>query len=157
MKIYFLLILLTLNGVIALGQTSKKPVPGVPVKVTNWQERVLMINDSVMEQIKDSITSIIGEAEYEKFKANSTAFKWPTAIGGKMWRRADSLLRREHNEKLGRLHVYQIASYQHVWEGVTRIKYAILRVPYKGNEDWDKEVKWDTIYFMVDEKCVQVL
>jgi len=60
------------------------------------------------------------------------------------------------NKKLDSLKiVYKIASFTHFPKGLEPRRYIILKVPYKGNEDWDRSAKWDTVYFILRAESLE--
>ena len=53
--------------------------------------------------------------------------------------------KKEYNKSLSKLKAYQVARFAKYDEQTKKTeKYVILRIPYKGNEDWASAAKWDT-------------
>lgn len=145
-------------SVLVLAQSSeKKESLAIPVRITNWGDRGRLIAENFFTETKDSIISQIGSEEFEKVKKYSSVFSWPKSLQGKIWYKSDSLMKKEFHRKLDKLKVYQIANYCHYWEGSKDSRFSIIRVPYSDNMDWDKEAKWDTVYFIVQERSVKKL
>ncbi len=124
------------------------------VTVTDWQVMSMRMGPEVWANGKTEIVSQIGEAEFEAVKNNNDHRTIPPAMSAatKENRRNNP----EYFKKLDRLHLYKIASFMHRSNGQDWGRMSILKAPYKGNEGWDAEVKWDSVYFILPDSVVTV-
>lgn len=128
----------------------------LPVRVTNWGTHVMSVAEDYWNDKDSLIIKQIGKIEYDKMVKNSDIKNIPKEMtifskGSPMKDR--SVL----HKKLDQLKVYQIATFSNTYHGRNYGNYAILRCPYDKNILWDSAVKWDTIYFIVDAKVVEVI
>lgn len=64
----------------------------------------------------------------------------------------------ELSEKLSKLTAYELTSFHNIPDdGVDRGEVSIIMVPYKGNENWDADATWDTVYFLVNKNLVKAV
>ena len=127
------------------------PVQGERVTVTNWGSRcIYIVSDAYFNQTKDSIIAKIGADEFNAMAAGCTRNAWPNGFYD-----GDALDDAAAKKKLNQLKMYRIATYQHIFNGKVFERYAILRIPYQGNEEWDRNVTWEgNRYFLLQEKDV---
>jgi len=108
----------------------------------------MTITDEVWNNIKAQFISQIGERGYEEVRKNYDWKSIPsqmTIFDGNKRKDLAQL-----NKKLDSLKVvYKIASFVHMLNGNEPRHYVVLMIPYKGNEDWDRSAKWDTVYFIL--------
>jgi hypothetical protein len=132
------------------SQTQTKPL----VKVNQWGNRALYILDGFFNETKDDIINQVGEEEYNKIKTNSQSSSWPKEFNTEYGQSDDD--EKKFYEKLNKLKMYKIATYQHKYNGNVFEKYVILKIPYHTNEFWDSNVKWDKdVYFILNESDVE--
>lgn len=137
------------------AQEKKMVNQPAQVMITDWKEVGLFQNPQVFIENKDSIVAQIGEAEFEKFKEFGNNGGWPDSIAYDITRRRDSLYMRHYYAQLNKLKMYKIASYVQVLNGEKHARHAILCVPYDKNKNWNKNVRWDTIYFVIIDSFVK--
>jgi uncharacterized protein YceK len=132
------------------------PVKGNLVRVKNWGSRALMIlSDNYFSATKDSIIFQIGQQEFDELKSRCSASGWPGGLYVSGLSEKDDAA---FDLKLNNLKMYQIASYTHIYNGMTFDRYVILRVPYEENASWDSNVKWvGNVYFLLKEADVERL
>lgn len=136
-------------------QGQKKYEQPTQVIITDWNEIGLFLNPQVYIENKDSIVSQIGDVEFEKLKEFGNNGGWPDSIAYDFKKRKDSLYMKHYRDQLSRLKMFKIASYIQVLNGQKHERHAIIRVPYNKNTNWNKNVKWDTIYFVIKESFIQ--
>lgn len=58
------------------------------------------------------------------------------------------------SQKISKLKIYRVATFiNHGLDSFTE-SMTVICIPYKGNEDWDKEAVWDTVYNMLPTRFV---
>jgi hypothetical protein len=136
------------------------------VKVLDWQTRSWITFDDFFERSKQQIISQIGTYEFELVKQYAQHWRWPDSFKfsskqyknkaeKKLHHLQDSLDRKLYDSLLNRLKMYKIAVFDNLLDdGKTVRKYAILRVPFSTNREWDKETKWDTVYFILRDDAI---
>jgi hypothetical protein len=127
-------------------------VKGKLVKVNQWNSRGIFLFDTYFAETKDDIIKQTGEAEFEQIKSHCGASAWPPEMND--MESPDSVA----DAKMNKLKMYQVASFQHKYNGNVFDREVILRVPYEENKDWDANAKWEgNIYFILKESDVEVI
>ncbi|HEX4875073.1 MAG TPA: hypothetical protein VFV31_00280 [Chitinophagaceae bacterium] len=136
--------------------TGQFPVKGQLVKVKDWGSRALMIlSDNYFSATRDSIIYQVGQEEFDELKNRCAANGWPEGLYVSGVSDEED---KAFDAKLNRLKMYRIAAYTHIYNGKTFDRYAILRVPYEENKDWDLSVKWTgNLYFLLKEADVETI
>lgn len=145
---------------ISNSQTNGKIKITYPLaKPTNdslcWGSKLMFLGQGFWDRNKDKITNVVGNEEYERIKNNSSDKSYPKGSQLNMFD-AEKLSKRyfpEYIKKLSELVMYKIGIFNDINSG----ELAILRVPYQENKNWDlpNAPKWDTVYFIVDNKFTQ--
>lgn len=127
-------------------------IPQVCVK--DWGKMKMMIGEEIWNNAESEIVSQIGFDEYAVVKKNYDYRSIPSAM---------SLSSAENRknvstfyQKLSMLKLYKVATFTSSSGGKNWGKSVILKVPYDGNQDWDKNVKWDSVYFIINEDAIEV-
>ena len=138
----------------ACAQQTKKDSL-IEVSVQNWGKKAMFLPENFWSENKSQeIINQIGAKEFQKVKTYSDSKNIPCEFlifCGVKKREPEELY-----AELDRLHVYELATfkqYNSSWEykGV----YSVLSVPYNENENWNKGVRWDTIYFIIERTMVK--
>lgn len=130
------------------------------VKITDWGQLTIIPPKDFWEAGENEIINQIGEKEFESAKTFSRRENIPCQmqifcedIDGSSKKNLELL-----KEKQSKLKVYKIATCTYIDKergGTT--KFAILRVPYNENKNWDTAAKWNLVYFLVPTKVVEKL
>ena len=128
---------------------------GKEVLVTDWHSRGLLFVPEFFEQNRDSLIAQIGEKEFQQVLKFGNMLGWPGSIRHKLEFGKDTIARQLFYQKLSKLKMYKIASWQQYYNNTKTYRYALLRVPYAVNSHWDLDSKWDTIYFIVKESAIE--
>ena len=143
------LIFLLLASQFLYAQTGNYTPKPDKVDVIDWGSLSIWIGNDFFNATKDSIVAQIGEEEFEWMKNHCTSRNWPKGMYNSS---LDEEEDKKHMEKLNRLNKYKIATYQHIYNGQVFERYAILRIPYEDNRDWDPAMKWErAVYFLLSE------
>ena len=142
-------LLILFISMLASAQVTSRSVNEDPyVKVKNWGEKLFLFPPNYWENKYEEIVAQIGADEFEKVKKFSYYQNIPsqmTIFDGRKIVDTVTLYK-----KFDQLKVQHIATFTHFTRaGINRGKFAILRVPYKGNANWDTAAKWDTVYFVI--------
>lgn len=123
------------------------------VSIIHWGSRAIYLSPAVyFKETKQEIISIIGEDKFTDMQFKCSASGWPDVMS------ESTSDKPELKTKMNKLNMYQIAVYQHKYNGKTFDRYAILEVPYAENAAWDADVKWEgSIYFLLKETDVKVM
>jgi len=120
--------------------------------VTDWGRTIYLFPDKYWGNKSDEIVRQVGIDEFNKIIKFSHRDNIPCEMqifcedkNGIPKKNSDSLA-----AKQSRLKVYKIATYKH-----NDKEYAILRVPYSGNESWDISARWDTVYFVIQNRFLK--
>ena len=159
MKNIFFTILVCISGA-AFSQPGNPgvsfPVKGQLVKVTDWGSRsIYILGGNFFLETKDSIVAQVGEQEFDEMTKKCSSGDWPKGLykpdlGDEEDKAFDT--------SLNKLKMYRIATYTHIYNGITFERHVILRVPYEENKNWDKTVEWEeNVYFLLKEKDVESL
>ena len=125
------------------------------VAVTNWAEVAYYLPAGFWNETKSKeIISNIGAEHFEKVKTYSDLNMIPCQFlifCGSGKKKPIPELR----TKLEKLTAYELTSFHNITnDGVDRGQISILMVPYKGNEKWDADATWDTVYFLINKNLV---
>lgn len=141
---------LVLIMVFANSYSQNKPL----VKVNNWGSRAYYLLDGYFKETKSDIIKLVGEEEFDKIKKNCGSGAWPSEF-----KTGDGMSDNDEKvfyEKLNKLKMFKIATYQHKYNGLIFDRYVILKIPYHENEFWNSNVKWDEdVYFIINEADVE--
>lgn len=130
--------------------------PTVPrVEVTNWGKVSMYTTEDFWNNNKQQIINQIGVGEYEKMRVNIGWKNIPQEMT--IWNGKEKRNRTELHEKLSKLNVSRIATVNHQFQGKDWGNYAILRCSYSENKNWIPNVRWDTVYFLVEGKAVRIV
>ena len=162
MKLVTVLLIAVFNLLVSVHATAANApaiivtvdsTPHTPVKVISWGSRAIyLLGDSYFNETKDDIIAQIGQAKFDDMKNKCSSAGWPSAMYND--NDVDSIV----DAKMNQLKMYQIAAYQHKYNGNVFDRYVILEVPYAENADWDTTVTWEgSIYFIIKESDVQVV
>jgi hypothetical protein len=127
------------------------------VRVAGWSDMIFIFPPNYWDEKKrEYIIRQVGENEFEKMKLFSDYRNIPCPFlvfcedrDGSARKELDSLC-----AKFDKLNVYRIASYFHTDAKNQTVEWAILRVPYESNKEWDPDAKWDRVYFVVTNSLV---
>ncbi|PZR07779.1 MAG: hypothetical protein DI539_23310 [Flavobacterium psychrophilum] len=128
---------------------------GKVVSVTDWNAIGLLFVPEFFEQNRDTLVQQIGEQEFEKVKKSGNLLGWPRSMQYKPGQQKDTAAQKHYFERLSKLKVYKVASWQQYYNNQKTYRYALLRVPYAVNINWDKDSKWDTVYFIIKESALK--
>ena len=145
---------LLLNTMLCTAQYTS-PQAGKEVLVTDWNSIGLLFVPEFFEQNRDSLIAQIGAQEFEKVIKFGNILGWPRSVQYKPGQQKDTLAQQRYFERLSRLKMYKIASWQQFYNNKKTYRYALLRIPYAENIHWDIASKWDTIYFILKEDAVK--
>lgn len=153
------LLIILFSLVYSYGQANYRQ-DTVKVKVKNWGTRGRILMPAYFTLMEPKVVAQVGKEEFEKIKAFSNSDSWPVAMQGSMTLNGaggvDSIQRHQaFYRKLDELKLYQVAKFNFTKDGVDWGNRVILRVTYKGNENWDRNAKWDTVYFILREDAVE--
>jgi hypothetical protein len=126
--------------------------------VSDWAHTIWLFPDDYWDKKSQEIIKQIGNAEFEKVKKFSHRDYIPCQLqqfcedkDGRPKKNLDSLCKRKTE-----LNVYKIATFMHHSNnGVLKGPYAVIRVPYEENKNWDPTAKWDTVYFVIEDKYIK--
>jgi hypothetical protein len=155
--LFFLFVLLSCKGI---SQKRPEPSKAKLVKVTDYGRLMFLLPEEYWENKAAQIERQIGVHEFEMVKKYSHRDNIPCEMqifcedkNGNPKKSLDSL-----KKKQSRLKVYHIATYTHIDNfGNNKGEYCILRVPYLENKNWDTNVTWDTVYFIIRKDVVKEL
>lgn len=160
MKLLTVLLIAAFNLLVAVQAKAANPLTVIvtvdstplhaPVKVISWGSRAIyLLGDSYFNETKDDIIAQIGQTKFDDMKNKCSSAGWPSAMYND--NDADSIV----DAKMNQLKMYQIAAYQHKYNGNVFDRYVILEVPYAENAEWDPTVTWEgSIYFIIKEADV---
>lgn len=149
-----ILLAILFNGANAYSQDRTFPVKGRSAEVLKWGSLSIIIGSSFFDATQDSIISKIGISEFEEMKEKCSTAGWPE---GFYQFGLDEVADSMRELKMGRLKMYGIGSYRHIYNGQLFERYIIIRVPYEENKNWDPEIKWEgNIYFLLKENDVKL-
>lgn len=155
MKTTTILIATILLGARVCTAQHTQPQTGKESSVTDWHAMGLLFVPEFFEQNKDSLIRQIGAHEFGKVMQFGNTLKWPKGIRYTPGLSKDTVAEKQYHQNLNRLKIYKIASWQQYYNNQKTHRYALLRVPYADNIHWDKDSKWDTIYFIIKESAVK--
>lgn len=123
-------------------------------KVKNWNEKIFAFPADYWDNDAKEIIQKLGAREFEKIKMNTDYNVLPVQMSLlQNGRLADTA---KLYKKLDQLRMHKIATYTHInSKGVDKGVWAILRVLYSENRNWDSLCKWDTFYFIVPNELVE--
>jgi hypothetical protein len=138
-----------------LGQDQSPDSNHTPVIVTEWNKKSFLFAEEFWNGKKEEIERQMGEGGLERLKKYSHYKNIPESMvifsGGRK-KNSD-----EFYSKLGQLkNLQMIAVFRHVFQGNDFGNYVVIQVPYKGNENWEPGVKWDTVYFIFKEEYIEI-
>jgi hypothetical protein len=125
------------------------------VSVTDWNAIGLLFVPEFFEQNRDTLVRQIGAQEFEKVIKFGNILGWPRSMQYKPGQQKDTIAQKLYFERLSRLKMYKVASWQQHYNNQQTYRYALLRVPYVVNIAWDKDSKWDTVYFIIKESALK--
>ncbi|MGG9972193.1 hypothetical protein ACQ33O_10400 [Ferruginibacter sp. SUN002] len=136
--------------VVSVDTTDKQKVL---VKVKSWGSRAIyLLGSNYFTETRDEIIEQIGLSKFEDVQSKCSSSGWPSAMYDGEGDEAVV------DAKMNKLRMYQIAVYQHKYNGNVFEKTSILEVPYSENTEWDANVKWEgSIYFLINEKDVEAI
>ena len=123
------------------------------VSIMDFDKVALFIG---FDETKDEIIKQIGLMEFDSVKKYSAVNSWPEEFAPKMRQTKEE--KEQFLKRINELKLFEIASYIHKYKGEEFGSFAIIRIPYKENENWNSEVKWEGCrYFILPEKYIQVI
>ncbi|SIO03200.1 hypothetical protein [Chitinophaga niabensis] len=126
----------------------------VKVRITDWTRKVAMFANGYWDnKWADEVIRQIGADEFDKVKMAAGK-----QIVPKEMRTIKSIVLKDTAglfKHLNELNMYKIATYSSVGSTGKVFEMAILKVPYRGNEDWDANAKWDVLYFFIENRFVE--
>src|ERR1044071_6631839 len=122
-----------------------------PVYVSDWGMMTMMATDSFWIKAQAQIVSQIGSNEFNAVKTHFSYLQVPREMSFALPENLKNKCGFYRN--MTRLNMEKIAAFTDYEKGKYMEKYVIMRVPYKGNEEWNKNVKWDTVYFVIHEEA----
>jgi len=129
--------------------TEKNP----QVNVKDWGKVAMMIGDEIWNNAEGEIVSQIGTEEFAAVKKHYDYRSIPSAMS---LANADNRKNVDKfYQKLSTLKIFKVATFNSVSGGKNWGKSVILKVPYEGNQEWDKNVKWDSLYIVINEEAVE--
>ncbi len=144
----------------AFGQSANTsasfPVKGQLVKVTDWGSRsIYILSGNFFLETKDSIVAQVGEEEFNEIRDKCSSGDWPKGLYKPDLSDEED---KAFDDRLNKLKMYRIATFTHIYNGITFERHVILRVPYEENKNWDKSVQWEgNVYFLLKEIDVEIL
>ncbi|MCS3795954.1 hypothetical protein [Niastella sp. OAS944] len=137
------------NQVSNAPATEKNP----QVNVKDWGKMKMMVGEEIWNNAAGEIVSQIGAEEFAAVKKHYDYKSIPAAMS----------LASENNRKnvdkfyqrLSALKIFKVATFNSVSNGKNWGKSVILKVPYEGNQEWDKNIKWDSVYIIINEEEVE--
>jgi hypothetical protein len=142
-------------SIVAFSQKDSALKKGRKVQITDWKKVAYVVVDDFWKSTKDQIIKQVGKDEFEKIKTFSGR-NVPCAMqifcedkDGSPKKNIDSLA-----NKQSKLTVFKIADFIYTNERGKQFGYSVLRVPYENNKDWDPNVNWDTVYFLVRDNLI---
>jgi hypothetical protein len=153
-SIALLIAFMLLNILPGTAQSSSSSIEK-EVSVTDWNAIGLLFVPEFFEQNRDTLVRQIGEREFEKVLKFGNILGWPRSMQYKPGQQKDTTAQQDYFERLSRLKMYKVASWQQYYNNQKTFRYALLRVPYAVNINWDKDSKWDTVYFIVKENALK--
>lgn len=149
-----IIVFLLLNTLSGTAQYSSPPIEK-EVSVTDWNAIGLLFVPEFFKNNRDTLVRQIGEQEFEKVIKSGNILGWPGSMQYKPGQQKDTTAQKRYFEKLSKLKMYKAASWQQYYNNQKTYRYVLLRVPYTANIDWDRDTKWDTIYFIIKESAVK--
>ena len=158
--IFPLLFSLSIN-VCAIAQAPTSPSKSkfnksdLKIVVTNWANQAFALPEYFWNKYSDTLIQQVGVNEFDLMKKHGpgTYPKEMALLSEGNLQNPDSLYR-----KLSKLNLELVAQLRHFNEEGTYIGiYALLRVPYSLNKDWDAFVKWDTVYFIFPMHALKIV
>jgi hypothetical protein len=154
-NIYISIILLLFNIGSVTGQNKTIKENHPLMKVTDWNKRCVVFNPDCWAMEEQAILKQITSEEYDRMLKFGIMPAWPKQVWISPYISKDTIRARECYEKLNRLKMYKIATFEHFTkDGRSWGNMVILKIPYQENQDWDQEAKWDIIYFIFPESAV---
>lgn len=127
-----------------------------PVQVREWKNTAFFISDHFWNTAKDDLIKQLGVEGYEKAMKFSRAENMPKEMH-LMLDGTHMKSREEFWAKMSTLKTFVAARVKREQEnGGTNTK-VLMMAPYADNKNWDTNVKWDTVYFLVKEEYVNYL
>lgn len=159
MRKIVLMLLLVTAGCYSYAQNSLEAKKKKDkVYITNWGRKLFGLLPGFWEGVwVNDIQKQVGELEFQKIKELTLKGRIPappemSVLINNGTGIADTAVLYKN---LSRLNMYRIASFTQINTKGTRFEMAILTVPYEENKDWDKNVKWDSLYFFIQNKYVK--
>ena len=125
-----------------------------PVHVKDWGKMKMMIGNDIWNNAENEIISQIGKDEYTVVKKKYDYKSLPLEMS--LFNLENRKNVTKYYEKLSNLKLFRIAGFAVNSNGKDLGRNAILKVPYKGNEKWDMNVKWDSVYFVINEEAIEI-
>lgn len=146
-------ILILMASVNCFSQSKKAPEA---VQVTEWKKTAFMISDHFWNTAKDDLIKQLGAEGYEK----AIKYSKPEYMPKEMHLMLDGTHMRSREEywaKMSTLKTFVAARVKREQENGSANTKVLMMAPYSDNKNWDTNVKWDTVYFLVREEYVNYL
>ena len=127
-----------------------------PVQVAEWKKTAFMISDHFWNSAKDDLIKQLGVDGYQK----AMKFSKPENMPREMHLMLDATHMKSREEfwaKMGTLKTYVAARVKREQNNQNANTKILMMATYSDNKDWDRNVKWDTVYFLVREEYVNYL
>lgn len=124
-----------------------------PVQVTEWKKTAFIISDHFWNTAKNDLISQLGVEGYEK----AMKFSKPENMPKEMHLMLDGTHMRSTEEywaKMNTLKTFVAARVKREQGNSNANTKVLMMAPYADNKNWDPNVKWDTVYFLVREEYV---
>lgn len=152
------LLIVIFLGVLFVCSAQKSAMAQNPkqfVKIKNWEGRSFLFTEDFWKGKKEQIETQMGEGAFESVKKFSHFKNIPPQMSisnGPTMSDPETYYKKLSNLK----NLYRVASFNHIFHGQDFGNYVIIQVPYIGNENWDTAAKWHTVYFIFEEKDVEI-
>lgn len=147
-------ILTLMASVNCFSQNNKKTLERV--QVTEWKKTAFYIDNHFWNTAKDDLIKQLGVEGFEKAMKFSKAENMPK----EMHLMLDGTTMRSREEfwaKMSTLKTYVAARVKREQGNGNANTKVLMMAPYSDNKNWDTNVKWDTVYFLVREEFVNYL
>jgi hypothetical protein len=160
MRIITLTITLLILVLYSHAQTPQGPAnSGRRVRVKDWGRAIFIFPPNYWNNKEEAIINQIGDKEFQKMKMYSDSRNIPCQFlmfcedrDGNPLKNLDTL-----GQRLGQLNIYRIATFSHTDSKNNTHEWAILRIPYNENRNWDPAVKWDSLYFVMRADVTEII
>lgn len=125
----------------------------IPVRVLDWDRWSMTFVDNFFTEYTDTLIQQIGLDGIEEVKKHGRISGWPASFQYQVKFVKDTIARKDFYNRLSKLKVFKIASFNHIYQGKNWGPYVILKVPYKENVTIVKDSTWKEnidMYFLLE-------